>query len=367
MKRLLLAGGGHAHVFVLRELARRPLHDVEVTLITPHTDQLYSAMLPGWIAGHYTRDQFAIPLAPLAQAANVRLVHDRVCVLDPDARVLRTEQGQMFGFDLLSLATGSTLAATSIEGAHQHALWIRPLHAFVDTWTAWAPRLAEAERPKVAVIGAGAGGVEVALAVAYAMRAAGNGTQVQLVSGGVLLPGHGERARALARRALMRLQVRVFDSNATRIEGDHVQLQEGTPLSTDLTVLVTGAAPPGWLRGSGLALDPAGFVAVDRHFQSTSHPHVFAAGDIATIDGYPRPRSGVYAVRAGPPLADNLIRRIEARSLVTHSPQRTSLYLMATGPQHAIASWNGIAAAGHWAWRWKDRIDRDFVSSFRNR
>jgi pyridine nucleotide-disulfide oxidoreductase family protein len=366
MKRLLLAGGGQAHVFVLRKLARRSIRDIEVTLVTPHADLLYSAMLPGWIAGHYMRDQIAIPLTPLVQAAHASLLEDRVCALDPVRGVARTERGQLIEFDLLSLAVGSTIASGGIEGAQQYTLSIRPLHAFVDTWSAWAPQLAEADRPKIVVIGAGAGGIEVALAIAYAMRAAGNGTQVKLVTGGALLPGHSERARTLARRALMRLQVRVFDSTATRIESDHVQLQEGTPLTYDLTVLASGAAPPHWLRDSGLALDDAGFVAVDRHLRSTSHERVFAAGDIATLVERPHARSGVFAVHSGPALADNLIRQLEGRPLVSYTPQRTALYLLTTGPQHAIASWNGIAAAGEWAWRWKDRIDRGFVRKLRN-
>ncbi len=366
MRRLLLAGGGQAHAFVLRELARRSLRDVEVTLVTPHVDQLYSAMLPGWIAGHYTRDELAIPLAPLTQAANARLVEDRICGLDPARGIALTERGTTIEFDLLSLAVGSTIASGPIEGAQQHAFPIRPIHAFVDAWGAWAPRLAEADRPKIVVIGAGAGGIEIALAIAYAMRAAGNGAQVKIVTGGALLPGHNERARRLARDALMRSQVRVFDSTAIRIEGDHVQLQEGTPLSSDLTVMACGAAPPHWLRDTGLALDATGFVAVDRHLRSTSHERVFAAGDIATMVDRPHARSGVFAVHAGPLLADNLARQLERRPLASYTPQRTALYLITTGPQHAIASWNGVAVAGEWAWRWKDRIDRGFVTRCRN-
>jgi selenide,water dikinase len=191
------------------------MRDIEVTLVTRRTVvQRDAARL---IASHYTRDQIAIPQAPLVRAA-ASLLEDRVCALDPVRGVARTERGQLIEFDLLSLAVGSTIASGGIEGAQQYTLSIRPLHAFVDTWSAWAPQLAAADRPKIVVIGAGAGGIEVALAIAYAMRAAGNGTQVKLVTGGALLPGHSERARTLARRALMRLQVRVFDSTAMRIE-----------------------------------------------------------------------------------------------------------------------------------------------------
>src|SRR4029450_11483500 len=275
MKRLLLAGGGQAQLFALSELAGNAPRDVEITLVTPNAELLYSAMLPGWIAGHYTRAEFAISLPPLARAANARLVIDRVVGIDPANRVVRTDGGETIEFDLLSLATGSAIGSEAIAGAQQHALALRPINAFVDAWTVWGPELAEADRPTIVVIGAGAGGLEVSLAIAYAMRAAGNGTQVKLVTGGSLLPGHSDRARTLAHRALMKLQVRVFDSIATQISNDHVELHEGTPLTSDLTILVGGPVPPHWLRDTGLALDDNGFVAGARRPPADSHARGF--------------------------------------------------------------------------------------------
>ena len=365
MKRLLLVGGGHAHAFVLRELARRRPAGLEVMLVTPHDRQLYSGMLPGWIAGHYTTDDLVLPLRPLLQAAGAGGLLDRIVSLDPAQRRVVTAGGTTLEYDLISLAIGSDIAAHAIEGARQWALPLRPIEEFVAKWTVLAPRLAEADRPKIVVIGAGAGGVEVAMAIAYALRAAGNDTQVQLVSGGNLLPGHSESARQKIRSALVRANVRLLDSTVMQVSSDHVDLREGASLTSDLTLLASGASAPAWLRSTGLALDDAGFIQVDRRYRSVSHDTVFAAGDVATMVGAPRARSGVYAVRAGPPLADNLIRQAQGQRLRTHTPQRTALYLLATGPRHAIASWNGLAWNGEWVWRWKDRIDRGFIAQFR--
>jgi pyridine nucleotide-disulfide oxidoreductase family protein len=366
MTRLLLVGGGHAHVYVLRELARRRPRDLEVMLVTPYDRQLYSGMLPGWIAGHYAIDDLTIPLQPLAQRAGAELLIDRIAGLAPGARRAITAGGVTLEYDLVSLAAGSEIAIQAIEGAQRWALPMRPIEEFVAKWGALAPRFAEADRPKIIVVGAGAGGVETALAIAYAMRAAGNGTQVKLVSGGALLPGHSERARALAQTALVRSQIRLIDSAAVRIANDHVDLRDGGALQSDLTLLACGASAPSWLRPSGLAVDSGGFVQVDRHLRSISHDTVFAAGDVATIVDAPRARSGVYAVRAGPALADNLIRRTVGQRLRNHRPQRVALYLLATGRQHAIASWNGFAWSGDWVWRWKDHIDRAFINAFRS-
>jgi pyridine nucleotide-disulfide oxidoreductase family protein len=362
--RLLLVGGGHSHVFVLRELARRRTAGLEVTLVTTHDRQLYSGMLPGWIAGHYSLDELAIPLRPLATAAGAQLLIDRLVGMDLSSNVAYTESGAVLPFDRISLATGSVIDTAGIDGA-KHALPLRPMHEFTAVWGALAPRLAEADRPKIAVIGAGAAGIEVALAIAYAMRVAGNGAQVQVVTGGALLPAHGELARARVRAALMRAQVRVIDAVAERIEGDHVELQGSAPLASDLTLLASGAAPPAWLTATDLALDHGGFLAVDGHLRSISHDSVFGAGDIASIVGEPRAHSGVYAVRAGPILAGNLIRDAQGTMLRRYTPQRTALYLIATGPKHAIASWSGLAWQGNWVWRWKDRIDRGFIENFR--
>jgi pyridine nucleotide-disulfide oxidoreductase family protein len=364
LKRLLLAGGGHAHVFVLRELARRRVPGLEVMLVTPHERQLYSGMLPGWIAGHYALDELSIPLRPLAHAAGAVLLPHRIAELYPEIRHVRTEPGLTLEYDLLSIATGSDIATHAIVG-QQWALPLRPIENFVARWSALAPRVAEADRPRVTIIGAGAGGVEVALAIAHAMRPAGNGTQVQLVTGGVVLPGHGDGARTRALAELTRSQVRVLDSMAVRVDSDHVDLADGGSLPSDLTLLACGACAPPWLQSSGLALDEQGFLAVDGFLRSTSHDNVFGAGDIASIVGEPRARSGVYAVRAGPPLAKNLIRRAQGKSLRSYTPQRSALYLLATGPKNAIASWGGLAWQGDWLWRWKDRIDRGFIAAFR--
>jgi pyridine nucleotide-disulfide oxidoreductase family protein len=364
MKRLLLAGGGHAHAFVLRALAQQRPRGLEVTLVTPYERQLYSGMLPGWIAGIYGLDELAIPLKPLVQAAGVRIALDRIVGLDPVGGSALTARGGRFEFDAVSLATGSEIAVAGLAGT-QHALPLRPIEDFVARWAALAPRLAEAARPRITVIGAGAGGVEVALAIAAWMRAAGSSAQVQLVSGGALLPGHGDAVQRRARAALMRAQVRLVDAVARSIDADHVDLDGGAALPSDVTLLASGAAPPAWLAATPLARDAAGFVRVDRTLRSVSHDRVWAAGDLASMVDTPRPRSGVYAVRAGPPLAANLLAWAEGAPPRAWRPQRSALYLLATGGRHAIASWRGLAWEGDWVWRWKDRIDRAFMARFR--
>lgn len=371
MKRLLLAGGGHAHVHVLADLARAPMAGAEVTLVTPFARQMYSGMLPGWVAGHYTVDQIVIPLTALAASAGVRLVEDRIVALDAAARRATLAGGRVLDYDLLSLDTGPVMDRDAIPGAREHALFLRPVEHFVTRFEALLQRAAV--RPlDLAVVGAGAGGVEIALALAHRLQRLDSGSRVSLVAGADgPLTGFAEGVRQPVLRALQARRVTVLPHDGRAIEAGRLILatagEPGTRVACDLALLAIGTVAPPWLKDSGLALDARGFVATGPTLQSASHPEVFAAGDVATRTDAPHPKSGVHAVRAGPPLALNLRRALEGTALQPYTPQHRTLYLLSTGAKHAVASWGPWAASGRWVWGWKDRIDRGFIGRYGGR
>jgi NADH dehydrogenase FAD-containing subunit len=217
----------------------------------------------------------------------------------------------------------------------------------------------------VAVVGGGAGGFELALALAWRLQRLGTGSRVSLVAGAAgPLSTFVPAVRRYATAALKRARVTVLPFACVEIGSSFVRLDNGARLACDVPLLAIGTQAPPWLAGSGLALDDRGFVATGPTLQSASHPEVFAAGDVATRTDAPHPKSGVHAVRAGPPLALNLRRAVGGGALEPHMPQRRTLYLLATGGRHAIASWGNLAAAGGWVWHWKDRIDRGFVQRY---
>ena len=364
MKRLLLVGAGQSQLFVLRALARRRRHDLDIVLLTPQDRLIYTGMLPGWVAGHYALDEIDIPLEPLARAAGARLLVDELVGLDAERRVATTAYGRNLEFDVVSLATGGVTDLAPILGAEQHALALRPYEQFVERWSLLQLRLASMSQPTVTVIGAGVGGVEIALAIAFRMRSAGNGSRVQLISGGTFLGDLARPTGELVERTLRLRGIRLIEGPAKSLDALSVQLEDGTAINSDTTLVITGTAPPPWLAASNCQKAEDGFVAVDSRLQSVSHPAVFAAGDIASLPSK-LPKSGVYAVRAGPILAANVLAALDGGPLTAFRPQGRALYLISTGRQHAIASWGTLAFHGTWVWRWKDWIDRDFISKFR--
>ena len=372
MKRLVLLGGGHSHVEVIRRFGMAPPHATHVVLVSAERYTVYSGMLPGFIAGHYTFGDCHIDLERLCRAARIEFHKARAQDLDPGARRVQCSDGTAIDYDLLSLNIGAIPHAASISGAPEHALPVRPLSEFVRAWELIRDTVRRKNRPlSFAVIGAGAGGVELALALQHRLCADHSGGAPRpalhlLTDTASILPDHSRRVQRKFERILLERNVTVHAaSKITRIDAGMLRRQQGAPLAIDHAVLATTASAPRWLAASGLRTDARGFVLVNEALQSLSHPEVFAAGDVASMHGHALPKSGAYAVRQGPPLAANLRRALAAQSLVRYSPQKTALALISAGDQYAVAAWRDVAFEGKWVWRWKDRIDRRFVAAYR--
>ena len=368
MKRLLLAGGGHAHVEVLRRFALARPRDAELVVVTPSSQTPYSGMLPGHVAGFYAREAMFIDVAKLADACGARFVPARVAALDAASNGVRLEDGTHLSYDFVSLDTGSTPATGGAAGIAAHALPVKPIDAFLAGWSALLERIAGGEVSRVAVVGAGAAGVEMLLAMRHRARETANGTAVewQLVTDAEdILCGFAGGVRRRFLRILAARGVIVHRrSPVARVDADAFHTVAGAAIPADAVVWATGAAAAAWLDGSGLTLDHAGFVAVDETLRSVSHPNVFAAGDAATMIAHPRPKSGVFAVRQGPVLARNLAAAFDGAPLERHVPQRDALALISTGERRAVATRGGWSLEGAWVWRWKDRIDRGFMARY---
>lgn len=370
MKRLVLIGGGHAHVHVLKSLAEQPLADVAVTLISPYSRQVYSGMLPGWIAGHYDIEQCIIPLPPLAKQAKVVFCQGAVRHINfaAESVIYEGENGKQntLPFDWLSIDIGPMPSVSGIPGAAEYALSVRPIEHFIQSFTAiksavlTSMKTGKARRLRIVFIGGGAAAVELALAMQHALAAAD--LSITLVSAANTLPDQveGRIKRVLRRRGIVLL----VGQSVARVERGTVYLASGGIIEADFVIAATGAAAAPWPGASGLKTDERGFILVDDNLRSVSHANVFAAGDCAANVVHTRPKSGVYAVRAGPPLARNLRHALTGTPLVPYIPQQHSLYLISTGNRYAIGSWGEWSWQGYWVWWWKNWLDTSFMKRY---
>jgi selenide, water dikinase len=366
VRELVLVGGGHSHVEVLRRFARDPLRDARVTLVSPTRYTPYSGMLPGLVAGHYRYRDAHIDLEALARFAKAAFVVDSVVALDASAKTLRLESGREIGYDVASIDVGSTPVCAGIAGA-EHAIPVKPVEDFLARLDRLEALAVERRLVSVAVVGGGAAGVEVLLALQYRLAGRGRNAAFSVVADTpTILPGHRPRVRRIFERVLSERGVVVHTgSGAKRIDRSGIETADGTRIAADAVVLATGAAPAVWPRDAGLAVDGRGFIRVGETLQTVPHDDIFAAGDIASMDGHPRPKSGVYAVRQGPPLAANLRAAIDGRPLARFVPQKEALALISTGDRYAVASRGWLVLEGAWVWKWKDRIDRGFMARYR--
>ncbi len=345
---------------VLRALAAQP-PDLDVVLVTPGPYQTYSGMLPGWMAGHYSLSDCQIDLRPLAKAAGATLLTEQVVGLEASGRTVFLGNGTPLTYDLLSLDTGGESDLSWLEAARERLLPIKPLGEFVRRWPTILAAAAQKNDYQLVVVGGGAAGVELAFAAQQACAGFGTKPCITLVfAPDGLLPGHSSGVQRRAKALLGQRGITLVQGRAAGTAGG-VMLSNGQFLPADCILAATGSRAPAWLRDSGLALDEQGYLLVDATHRSVSHATIFAAGDVCSRTDLRLARSGVQAVFAGPVLAHNLLASIQGRVLIPYQPRSRSLYLLATGPKQAIASWGAWSAQGHWVWLWKNWIDRRFM------
>jgi selenide,water dikinase len=359
---LVLVGGGHAHALVLRMWAMAPLPGTRLTLINPGPAAPYTGMLPGHIAGHYDRDALMIDLVRLTRFAGARLILDAATGIDRDRRLIHLASRPPLPYDIASIDTGITSTLPDLAGADAHAHAAKPLGTYAAAWQAFiARRLAF---PRLVIIGGGIGGMELAMASAHRLLGLGAKPAITVIERGpTLLPGSGARARAVILDRARALGIRlVTGTTATAVTADLVTLSTGEALGSDFTLTVATARPLPWFADTGLALTD-GYLATGASLQ-TSDPAIFAAGDCAHMTGSPRPKAGVFAVRAAPILHHNLRAALSGGSLRAFQPQRDYLKLISLGDRTALAEKFGLALSSPRLWWLKDRIDRKFMAKF---
>jgi len=369
LKRLVLLGGGHSHVEVIRRLGERPLNGAAVELISPDRYTAYSGMLPGFVAGHYGFSDCHIDLEPLCSAAGIVFRRAVANGIRPEDSCVTCSDGSVVEYDVLSIDVGSTPDVRAIPGALEHGTRVKPVPAFLQAWERILAKSRSGYPGSLVFVGGGAGAVELAAAAQHrlANEAPPSAARILVLTDAAsILPTHPERVRRVFERVLTARGIEIHCAKkAVRVSPAGVECADGSLFPADHAIIATGAGAAAWIASSGLNVDSRGFIAVNAHLRSPSHSNVFAVGDIATMIDDPRPKMGVYAVRQGPVLHANLRRALRSEALERYTPQKYALALISTGDKHAVASWNSIAFEGDWVWRWKDHIDRRFMATYR--
>jgi selenide,water dikinase len=377
---LVLIGGGHSHVGVLKAFGMQPLPGVRITLVCTDAHTPYSGMLPGYVAGHYDFDAVHLDLLRLCVFAGARFIQAEVTGLDRDQRKVQLRGRPALDYDVVSINTGSTPHTDTIAGAAQFAVSVKPIASFNQRWLALLAQVRQGKGPKrIAMVGAGAGGVELLLAMQHRLdaevRAVRPGAApiafALFTSSATILPTHNARVQQRFEKILKSRDVTVH-CNARIDQVSAHGVHQGGPdqdnanhwTAADAVFWVTQAGGGAWLQGTGLACDAQGFVLVNSQLQSISDTRIFAAGDVASMEGYALEKAGVFAVRMGMPLARNVRNALLGKPLQAYRPQTRWLALISTGDRFAVASRGALDFAGTWVWRWKDWIDRRFMARF---
>jgi len=361
-RKLVLVGGGHAHVEVIRRYGEAPISETELTVVDRNPFPVYSGMVPGFVAGQYKQAELEIDLRALCEKSGVDFEEGNVTHIERDSLTL--DSGQSIPFDVASIDIGSTVSGTDCPGVLEFALASRP----IATLVAEVDKLLESidGTAPIHVVGGGAGGVELAFCLEARLRKVQAGqTQVTLVtSDSGVLSSNPPAVRSRVEKALERRGIAVLrDAQVSAVARDSLTTSNGQNHRTGATLWVTGPASHDLGRTSALPTDKRGFIRIERTFQVTGYGNLFAVGDCASLAGMKK--AGVFAVRAGPILDGNLRALLQGMPLREYRPQDDFLSLLNLGDGTAIGSKWGVALEGR-AMMWlKNRIDRSFMENYR--
>jgi len=371
---VVLIGGGHANCQVLidlhQSLPKSLRSAVDLILINDGSEAYYSGMLPGAICEYYSPDQITIYLKPLAHYSRANFIDSKVCQIK-DRKVF-LQNGEVIPYNFLSINIGST--NKEVPGVQEFALSTRPLKVFFKKILEMQQSLLEKnQNPDVVIVGGGAAGVELCFTLRERLLKTFDSVSVKLLqTGDQILAGSNHNLRNLVLQELQARNIEVIDhARALEVTENSVVLEDGRVVSGNFIVWATGAKSI--QIDSDLAKCEQGYFLVNECLQSVSDPAVFAAGDCITIEnmqkGFP-PKAGVYAVREGPLVSNNLKKSIQefftqkSQKLQVYQPQTDFLTLFNLGDGRAIASKWGKATQGRCMMWLKDRIDRKFVKKF---
>lgn len=374
---VVLLGVGHTNAHIARMWRMKGLPNTQLICVSNHWAASYSGMLPGVLSGQYPDDRMEIDLARFSQSVGARLIVDSVTGIDLENRALRFATRPDVPFDVLSIGIGSVPSHASLAAKHDDRLLpIKPMQTFLQRLRERIEKRVRSKRTvadtklRITVVGAGAGGTEIAFCLPHRLRLwfPEQDFEVSLLtSSSNVATGCIPATVRLVEKELERNNIRVHvGRRVTEVEEGQLRCDTGEVIETDLAIWATGASAPAALTTFGLPSDERGFLLTEPTLQVVGQDAIFAVGDSGTLQHGATPKAGVYAVRQGPILWQNIRRALGNQPLLEFHPQRDFLTLLNLGDGRAIAQYKGMAFRGKWCWRLKDYIDSKFMDKYQD-
>lgn len=364
--RLVLVGGGHAHLHVLQEMKKRNIEGLQVILISEFPYQYYSGMAANFIEGIYQEEEIRFNLRELCRKHKIEFIEGRVTGVNGDLKKIILSDGTEVPFSILSMDTGSKMAGSSLVGVETHGVMIKPLVNLHKIRKACEENTHGESR--LVIVGAGAAGVEIALAVQSHKEKLKQKVTLTLVEfGDSILRGYQERLKKQVMDLLVSKNIKVmFNTKVTEIDKEYLKTTTGERIEYDDLIWAGGGAADSFYKESGILVDEKGFMLVNSYLQSLSHPFIFGAGDCITFSNYDYvTKVGVYAIREAPLLVENITRYSQGKPLQVYTPQRTYLSILSLGHKVGILQYGKIVVKGKNFWKIKDYIDQSFMRRYR--
>ena len=354
MKRLILAGGGHGHINILKKLIKSPMKDIDITLITDFGKQYYSGMLSGFIEGIYSEEEISFDVRELSKKANVNYVEEKIISIDKNKRIVTTDKNE-YGYDFLSINLGS-IANVNFPVDGSGVLNVKPISELVAAKENFFKQGFKDSRKRVYFIGGGASGVELA----FSFKEAFKNFDITIITSGEILENFNESSRKKVRKLLNKKNINLVEGRFVTEIKNHTIVTENGNFDFDYVFLTSGFKGVD-VKYIDFDVDERNYVTVDERLMVDES--TFSMGDSANIKRYPKlPKAGVFAIREAPILLENLMSALKnTGDKKAYAPQLKYLQILNCGGKKAIMNYGNLSYYGKLSWWLKDRIDRKYM------
>jgi NADH dehydrogenase FAD-containing subunit len=364
-KKLLLAGGGHAHMTILAHIRDLVREGHEVTVVQPSDFHYYSGMGPGMLGTTYTPDEIRFATRQVVESMGGTFVRDKVTHIAADERKVTLASGQTLEYDVLSCNAGSFIPFDNIHGDTSNIFTVKPIERLQEAQRAVISLCAARTRPHVAVVGGGPAALEIAGNVRKLARLRGrHAPRITLFAGRQLLGRFPEKIQTMARDSLTRQDIAINEDGYVDEIRNGVIVQNGKHHHPDMVFVATGVRPSRLFADSGLPTGVTGGLLVNEWLQSVKYPEIFGGGDCIDFEPRALDKVGVYAVRENPVLLRNVRASLNGTRLQRFDPGGSYLLLFNMGDDTAIFSKGPLMFRNWLGFLLKDYIDRRFMRHF---